>query len=153
MSVRAAGSRARQDGRVVGGGVDPRLEPGCTRPARGTSARAARCGSENVVRSTPPSGVAPIAARASKSARRRSASTRSTIAGDATAAASATRRRQRSALLSSHSWHEAGTDTYRIIRHTVVMTDNDERLSDERLRRSSSCNAIRIASTGTPSRR
>ena len=114
-------------------------------------ARAARCDSEKVVRSSPPSGVAPIFASASKSARRRSASTRSTIVGDATAAAAAP-------CLPSAGGHRhtVGTKPARIgvdcfVTLSSCSTTDDrkrEHLSGRRI-----CNAIRIASTGAPSRR
>ena len=78
-SVRAAGSRARRTAEWLAAPSILVSSPAASARSR-NQARAARCDAENVSRSSPPSGVAPIAASASKSARRRSASTRSTMA-------------------------------------------------------------------------
>ena len=75
-SVRAPGSRAASMAEWLAAASTRVTKPDSS-ARRWNQARAARCASENVVRSRPPSGVAPIPASASKSARRRSGSTRS----------------------------------------------------------------------------
>ncbi len=51
------------------------------------------------------------------------------------------------------SWHETDSVTAHQRCHAVVMRDNEMQTSAGHAIGPSSCNAIRIASTGTPSRR
>ena len=114
MSVRAAGPRAGRTTEWLAA-ESVRVSSPAARPRSWNHARAARCGSENVVRATPPSVVAPNEARASKSERMRSASTRSTIdgrcySGKARPSAAACETAQ-AELPPSQRRHEAGSPT------------------------------------------